>query len=308
VDKKKILLAEPTASVRAMLDGVFTARGLQLTAVGDGDAAMAAFAESQPDLVIADIDLPGTGGLTICEMIKQDPETSRTPVILVADGAVDFDAARAEAACANAFFTKPFTSIPDLVNAVNDLLGHREGSVQPAPSDVDDIEGLYRQSFEEPSVRHDVPITELNYQGNEGERPAGGLAPIEVNDFAPDDIGALRSESFTDGTSNSMPLSDFSLDDETIEVTRPASTPRNIDDPFAAPATADHSETSAVGGNSPIRLTLDQIDPTVIDEIVRRVVERLSDAVVREVAEETVPEITKALLSEALDKDHILER
>src|SRR5260370_14892521 len=57
-----------------------TREGYEVEGVGDGAQAMAKFVQLKPDLVILDIMLPGTDGLTICKEIRKQ---SQVPVIML---------------------------------------------------------------------------------------------------------------------------------------------------------------------------------------------------------------------------------
>lgn len=49
----------------------------------DGEGALRALAQAQPDVVVLDVLMPGLNGLDVCRQIKANPATRMTPVILV---------------------------------------------------------------------------------------------------------------------------------------------------------------------------------------------------------------------------------
>ena len=51
------LVVEDSASLRALIAGAVTSLGFEVDAVADSKSAMKAFAHSDPDLLIADVDL-----------------------------------------------------------------------------------------------------------------------------------------------------------------------------------------------------------------------------------------------------------
>jgi class 3 adenylate cyclase len=57
--------------------------GMHAEVLHDGAAALAAIAESRPDLVLLDVLLPGLSGFEVCERLKSDPATALIPVVLV---------------------------------------------------------------------------------------------------------------------------------------------------------------------------------------------------------------------------------
>jgi DNA-binding response OmpR family regulator len=76
---EKILIVEDTEDVREALYTHVTEAGYAARTVGDGQSALRAFYEYQPDLVILDVLLPGTSGFDICERIRA---MSTVPVVM----------------------------------------------------------------------------------------------------------------------------------------------------------------------------------------------------------------------------------
>ena len=128
MSKRKLLLADDSVTIQKVVNLTFADEGIEVIAVGDGDAAMQKFVEDTPDLVMADVNMPGLDGYRICEMIKQDDETKQIPVILLVGSFEPFDEDEARRVGADDYLTKPFQSIRQLVNKVSDLLGTPEAT------------------------------------------------------------------------------------------------------------------------------------------------------------------------------------
>lgn len=110
MNRKKILIVDDTQLFRE-LEAVFLARvGEVLTAVGGKQALEIARRES-PDVVVADIDMPGMDGETLCRAIKADRDMCATPVVLVISGESAEDHARAVRAHADDILTKPLSRV-----------------------------------------------------------------------------------------------------------------------------------------------------------------------------------------------------
>lgn len=131
MSKRKLLLADDSITIQKVVNLTFADEGIEVVAVGDGDAAMQKFVEATPDLVMADVNMPGVDGYRICEMIKQDDETKQIPVILLVGSFEPFDEDEARRVGADNYLTKPFQSIRQLVNMVTDLLDTTNGE-EPA--------------------------------------------------------------------------------------------------------------------------------------------------------------------------------
>lgn len=122
MSQRKLLLADDSITIQKVVNLTFADEGIEVITVGDGDSAMEKMTEVAPDLVMADVNMPGLNGYQVCEKIKQSETLKRTPVILLVGSFEPFDEAEARRVGADDFLTKPFQSIRQLVNKVTDLL------------------------------------------------------------------------------------------------------------------------------------------------------------------------------------------
>ena len=127
MSKRKLLLADDSITIQKVVNLTFADEGIEVISVGDGDSAMEKIHQSAPDLVLADVNMPGLSGYQICEQIKQNAATSRIPVILLVGSFEPFDEAEAYRVGADDYLTKPFQSIRQLVSKVSDLLESANG-------------------------------------------------------------------------------------------------------------------------------------------------------------------------------------
>ncbi|MBS1792930.1 MAG: response regulator [Acidobacteria bacterium] len=130
MSKRKLLLADDSITIQKVVNLTFADEGIEVISVGDGDSAMHKFSEFMPDLVMADVNMPGLNGYEVCQIIKQNEETQKIPVILLVGSFEPFDEAEAHRVGADDFLTKPFQSIRQLVNKVNELLSRNSRPVE----------------------------------------------------------------------------------------------------------------------------------------------------------------------------------
>ncbi|HEX8288002.1 MAG TPA: response regulator [Pyrinomonadaceae bacterium] len=128
MSKRKLLLADDSITIQKVVNLTFADEGIEVISVGDGDAAMQKIAEDAPNLVLADVNMPGMSGYQICESIKQNAATQTIPVILLVGSFEPFDEAEAYRVGADDYLTKPFQSIRQLVSKVSDLLESANGA------------------------------------------------------------------------------------------------------------------------------------------------------------------------------------
>lgn len=79
--KKKILVVEDNPDSRAILVLYLQIMGHQALTANNGREAIACASVEHPDVILMDLGLPDMDGIRIASMIKQNPDTSRIPII-----------------------------------------------------------------------------------------------------------------------------------------------------------------------------------------------------------------------------------
>ncbi|MGA9524922.1 MAG: response regulator, partial [Myxococcaceae bacterium] len=119
---KNVLVADDSITIRKVIGMIFAADDVTITAVDNGIDAIARARELRPDLVLADVTMPGKSGYEVCEALKSDAATQSIPVILLAGTFEAFDEGRARAVHADDHIMKPFES-QALLDKARALLG-----------------------------------------------------------------------------------------------------------------------------------------------------------------------------------------
>ena len=101
-----ILLADDSPHAQRMGERILREEGFDVSSVADEAAALARLADGDPDLVIVDAFLPGSGGLDLCRYVKKFHRHVR--VILTAGQLETLDEQEARAAGCDAVLRKPF--------------------------------------------------------------------------------------------------------------------------------------------------------------------------------------------------------
>ena len=122
VSGRKMLLADDSITIQKVVDLTFADEGMQVTTVSNGEQAIEKLEEVAPDIVLADVFMPGRNGYEVCEHIKRNERFRHIPVMLLVGSFEPFDEAEARRVGADDFLTKPFQSIRQLVNKVGALL------------------------------------------------------------------------------------------------------------------------------------------------------------------------------------------
>ncbi len=138
----KILLADDSLTIQKVVELTFSDAETRLMAVGSGDRAVQALDAFQPDIVLADVVMPGLTGYDVCDTVKQRPGGAFVPVVLLTGTFEPFDRARAERVGSDAIVTKPFDShalqglVRDLVTRARAAREDAEAAALAAPPPV----------------------------------------------------------------------------------------------------------------------------------------------------------------------------
>jgi CheY-like chemotaxis protein len=119
---KSLLVADDSLTIRKVIGMILSGEDVRVLSVDNGLEAVSKARELHPDLVLADVTMPGLSGYEVCEAIKSDPNTKGIPVLLLAGSFEPFDENRARAAQADGHLMKPFDS-QALLTKVWELLG-----------------------------------------------------------------------------------------------------------------------------------------------------------------------------------------
>jgi response regulator RpfG family c-di-GMP phosphodiesterase len=138
----RILLVDDDPALRTLLRTTFEVADVDVTEAESADAARKRIRAERPDVIVLDVNMPGTTGLELCAELKADPGTRDIPIILLT-GSTGGTSASAKRAGADAFVRKPFSPL-ELLAVAERLAG-----------------GLYGVPFRASKKRGDGPEEEL---------------------------------------------------------------------------------------------------------------------------------------------------
>ena len=118
---RTLLVVEDDPSVRGLLHTLLTAEGYEVVTASDGLAGLVKAAATNPALILLDLMMPDLGGVRVLEELRDDPELSETPVLIVT-GKVDAVPGMRTLLGEDNVFVKPF-AVAELLTRVADLTG-----------------------------------------------------------------------------------------------------------------------------------------------------------------------------------------
>jgi signal transduction histidine kinase len=127
-DRVRILYVEDDAPSRMLVSQVLQVAGYEVLEAQDGMTGIRLAQESQPDLILMDINMPGLDGYAAATKIKGMPGLSHTPIIAVTANVVEGDRERALTAGCDGYLPKPI-DVDALPHQIDEFLGGRRERV-----------------------------------------------------------------------------------------------------------------------------------------------------------------------------------
>ncbi len=129
--RPRVLVVDGDVGHRAFYRASLTIAGWDVDEAVDGCDALVQALSTRTSLVLTELCLSLIDGVSLCEILRQDPMTSTVPILVVTSETRATEIARATWAGASAVLIKPST--PDLIiNEMNRLLAAAAGdSAQP---------------------------------------------------------------------------------------------------------------------------------------------------------------------------------
>lgn len=126
-----VYFIDDSATMREVIKIAFRRENIHVITCPDAATALSQFEQTKPDVVITDVIMPDTDGYSVCSQIKENPDLSDTPVLLMSGVVNKSVADKAVSVKADELIRKPFQP-QELINRVKALLEPK--SAAPAPS------------------------------------------------------------------------------------------------------------------------------------------------------------------------------
>ena len=129
-----ILVVDDDPAISEMLTIVLESEGLNPVPVMDGNDAVPAFREHEPDLILLDLMLPGMNGVDICRTIRRE---SAVPIVMLTAKTDTVDVVLGLESGADDYITKPFKP-KELIARIRARL-RRTDSAEPETLEAADL-------------------------------------------------------------------------------------------------------------------------------------------------------------------------
>lgn len=295
--RHKLLLADDSVTIQKVIELTFADEDIEVIAVSDGQQAITRAPIDRPDIVLADVGMPERDGYEVAAFIKETPELSHIPVLLLTGAFEPIDEGRARAVHCDGVLVKPFE--PQMViNRVKELIAGRRsdasgaaGASSPAP-----FAAAVAAAPPRTGGTTDEYFDRLDAAFSVRETPApASFSPAPP---APDLVPPPAATPAPERTVVSAAAGMSATMNPAASTARPADAPAGTEAPtlaqaFAALLAAEQGKVPAPPPPSEQALRDD-----VIEEVTRRVVERLTDRVARDV----VADVAERVVREEIDR------
>jgi two-component system chemotaxis sensor kinase CheA len=122
ISGQKVLIAEDSITIRAMLRNFVENEGFDVTTASDGKDALDLIGKITFDIIVSDIEMPHMNGFELTREIKSDPSTRDIPVILVTALESEEDKKKGMDAGADAYIVKSSFEKSNLVDTIRRLI------------------------------------------------------------------------------------------------------------------------------------------------------------------------------------------
>ncbi len=126
----KVLIVEDYAPLADTLEYQLQRAGYEVSRAGDGGEAVNLAKLTLPDVIIMDVDLPSLSGIEVCRLIRNEPSTKDTLILMLSALGEESDQMVGFAMGADDYVVKPVESYKVLLQRLKALLRRREPVVE----------------------------------------------------------------------------------------------------------------------------------------------------------------------------------
>jgi CheY-like chemotaxis protein len=316
-----LLLADDSVTIQRVIELTFAEEDVRVVAVSDGDEAIERLEAAPPDIVLADIGMPGRNGYEVARYVKQSPRLCHIPVVLLRGAFDPIDQVQAEEAGCDGILAKPFE--PELViSRVQALLARprsRPASFEAGPSahidrstrDDSVTSVSSASSVVERSGSADAnPWDRILISGQDVAPNIDMTARVDELDDYFDRLGAAfasRLDADIEWRSSTIAAESTATDTPDVPAAPPSAGSASpggsagvpaLADRFAALLTTEHGESSR--HRPPVSGSAASED--IVEHVTRRVLAQLAEPLVRQTVADLVSEIAERLVREEIER------
>jgi CheY-like chemotaxis protein len=315
-----LLLADASSTIQRIVELTFAAENIAVVPFSSGEHAIASLDRNVPDIVLADVGMPGRSGYEISRYIKNSPPLAHIPVLLLTGAFEPVDQTRALEAGCDGILIKPFEP-QFVINRVKELLrkpkpGTKEAEVEEYFEELDKAFANLSASqspavLMQPhvdstlaaavdlSIAHDEPSSHASLDAELSAEVPVGAVPESTGTIAPEPAPAAPIAA--EPPKVAPPVAAPSAPPAATPV---AAAPRpSLAEAFTALLAAERSGNGISKLPPALALSAKPIPvDDIVEQVTRRVIEQMTDSVVRETVSNIVSATAERLVREEIER------
>lgn len=161
-ERQSVLLVDDSEDIHALVGARLRSERVELLHAYDADEGLALAREHLPDLILLDLDMPGTDGLTLCRVLKNHDELVHVPVIfLTATLDVDIKVKAFEMGAVD-YVTKPFDAVELKARVRAALKTKRYQDLLTTKARIDALSGLWNRGYLNEQLSAELSLSRRN--------------------------------------------------------------------------------------------------------------------------------------------------
>jgi len=120
-NSKKIVIVEDDAILLKALNLELLSNGFEVLSAINGESGLVLIKKEKPDMILLDLIMPKMGGFEVLEVLKNDKQLSKIPVIVLSNLSQKADIEKAKNLGAVDFYEKARTDLNKLVEKIKKL-------------------------------------------------------------------------------------------------------------------------------------------------------------------------------------------
>jgi DNA-binding response OmpR family regulator len=118
----KVLAVDDDPVILRLIEVNLSLEGFQVAIAAGGDDALARAKETDPDVILLDVMMPGVTGWDVARRLKDDPATSAIPLVFLSARTQEEDRRKGQELGVAAYVSKPFDPV-ELVDTIRQVAG-----------------------------------------------------------------------------------------------------------------------------------------------------------------------------------------
>jgi CheY-like chemotaxis protein len=155
----KIMLVEDDNNLREIYEARLLAEGYEIVSAKDGEEALALAVKEKPDLIISDVMMPKISGFDMLDILRTNPETQNSKVIMMTALSQAEDKARADKLGADRYLVKSQVTLEDVAKVAREVLSG-ESATSGIPADIAADISAAQQQADSPAPEPAAPAAE----------------------------------------------------------------------------------------------------------------------------------------------------